>query len=382
MNHADLSRLRGKPVPYGKKIQLRHVRSNCCVTVKPNDPALEERNARLIALVPDGDEGSWLTIEPVLLVRKDGEPVRIKDEIQLQCAHEMVDSLFVRFSSSRIDSSAYDQYKLTAELNVSSDESHANSIFQVVNSIGVDIRLDNVAENVPRAVIHSQTTMRIMYDEQSRELVDEGHVMLKAVGSSGSQGLHATAYWKLESEDSFRGDVSSTSAVYRLRHISKREYLTFGLPTTDSAKDRPVHMTSNLNESALFEFKPVHIDDTNSSLADTAYYQLKYHMSWPDDASGVTQPWSMKTHVCSAACGALTAPGSDTVGAAFKGVLGRPLSAMHDTDIFQLVTLDADIEADVGQVLVWRQLLKQYLQSYSKDGNHEGMNKQVSRPLS
>jgi hypothetical protein len=56
-------------------MQLLHVASDKYVTVHKREPAAVERNAMKVSLDTDGNEGSWLLVEPVFRRSKHGDPV-------------------------------------------------------------------------------------------------------------------------------------------------------------------------------------------------------------------------------------------------------------------------------------------------------------------
>jgi hypothetical protein len=105
---------------------------------------------------------------------------------------------------------------------------------------------------------------------------------------------NAQSCWRLEAENPCLGDVSATSAGYRLRHESEHKYLGF-------SADRGLLLTLDTAKCALFELVPVH--DNSSWLLDGAYYQLKYHMA----AKGEKRVAPLGSHVCSNLCGEVAA---------------------------------------------------------------------------
>ena len=87
-NDSDLEASRGNILCYGERIQLRHLHSNCFVTI--SDEIGKQSGNSKMKLDFKGNENSWVEVQSSNNLRLEGEPCRYSDTFVLACKQHFI----------------------------------------------------------------------------------------------------------------------------------------------------------------------------------------------------------------------------------------------------------------------------------------------------
>ena len=276
-NEAEIETTTGQILTYGERIQLRHIHSNCFITISRD--IANEHGALRVKLDYKGNENSWLEILPANKIRQEGEPVRYIDGFLITSKVEK-SGYFIHMGVSTLKS----EDKI-CEVNAS----EAKSVWKVKKYITVREQQLNPGS------ISTGDSFRILHKDSERYLssasiniqtllpeielgkeANEEELASCVVGGGGKDKEVAIKYtevildkqktsrglWELERINPFKGGPSHLDEQYRLKNIATGMYLHMEI-SKQLSKNSTEIQTSNIFEFLQKESRSLLLFNTN-----------------------------------------------------------------------------------------------------------------------
>lgn len=266
-NDDEFESLSGNLVTYGERIQLRHMHSDTFLTLTQD--IAREQGCLKFGLDKQGNEGSWVELQPENKFRQEGERVQYSDRFQVTIALDKSD-YFVHMAPSSVYLTSSGR-----ELNGSSKP----TLWKAKKYIGrVEIKRnpEYVSTGDSFRIIlkqdHSYLTVtdlktkRFEIKDKIVEKIEDAHggQMLckldKGPGEEKHVEVRTTLYldaekssgnvWELERENVFEGGVGLETECFKIKNISTGYYLS----VESASQVRAV--SDGSKESTMFRFLP------------------------------------------------------------------------------------------------------------------------------
>lgn len=223
-NQLEAERSIGRYVQYGQVIQLRHVKSDCFLTVARESAEMQKDCMKLV-LDESGSSASYFALQPFFRFKREGERVRLGDRI-------------------RVWSRKFNQHLHVSPLKFPHDGKHeVNMSTSRGRSTQWRIRLyNNAADSMNRDVLKAGDIVRLYHKElegylsvMSTRVRDTVHIVRRYGGPTMTEAVKKITgnMWEIENEDPSQGGMVMWTRGYRLKNLATGKYLC-AIPMSDT----------------------------------------------------------------------------------------------------------------------------------------------------
>ena len=241
-NEAEVELTTGQILTYGERIQLKHIHSNCFITIKRE--IANEHGSLKVRLDYKGSENSWLEILPSNKIRQEGEPVRYIDGFLITSKVDK-SAYYIHMGTSTIKSEErIGEVNASEEMSVWKAKKYITVREQLLNpgsiSTGDSFRiLHKDSERYLSAASISVSTLLPEIEKEKEVEDDELTSCVVTAPKKPAEKEHDTKYtdfildknktsrglWELERINPFQGGPSHLDEEYRLKNIATSMYL-------------------------------------------------------------------------------------------------------------------------------------------------------------
>ncbi|KAL9647381.1 hypothetical protein ABK040_011745 [Willaertia magna] len=224
-NETEEKKAFGKPVLYGEKIELKHIKTGKYLTVIRTSSLLEKECLKIS--LSSGDKRSHWTFKPRFTFRVEGEPVRFSDKVILYS--EKTKHVIHVSRYSYLKPLVFNDNRL--EVNASSHiENTLQSSIMYRDDVVWKIRLYRYC--LPNEgsflkggdlirLLHKDISGGIYFDHRQRKVCE--HVALKLNRGTSSKSI--LSVFQVEAFDTTRGGITYFGMPLRLKHLASGCYL-------------------------------------------------------------------------------------------------------------------------------------------------------------
>jgi hypothetical protein len=253
-NLAEYHRTAGKEVAYGQIVQLRHVKSQCFISLTVKEAAELEKDSLRLVLEKEGSEGSWFIIAPCLKMRSEGESVNLGDQVAFVSKKYNI-FLHCAMKNSRSEISGSPTFSpwrvIPFAPYVPSGSIRNLRAGEVVRIFHKEIEAflteefqmnDNHLSGLDELKSGTETTSAIHLFFESYSMSKPNQTGQTAAASvftaqSSYSASNSNSLWLIERENTMRGGIITFEDSIRFKHISSGKYLASELLLDDIDSD-------------------------------------------------------------------------------------------------------------------------------------------------